>query len=194
MKYDVKKTNAQSLDQVDFENVNVMSLIDNCGGAARYLTNAKLLYNDVGIYFEFNCEDDRINASMMGYNEPIYEEETVEFFFSSGGVLSEYLELEWNGIGGVFCANVKNNMAGRTQLDFVSENIIVSKIEYFGSNWKVNGFLPRSLFKADFVGEWDFNAYRIKRKADNSMILMAFSPTMEENFHKPFKFGKLKFI
>lgn len=194
MRYDIIRVNATKLQDVDFDAIEGMSLVDNSDGAkAAYDTIAKLAYNDEGIFFQFECQDDRINATMCGYNEPIYDEETVEFFISSGGDISQYLELEWNAIGGVFCANIDNDMQGTAKINFVKDNIIQSAVIADGANWRVIGFLPKSLFDSELTGEWRFNAFRIKRREDNSMVLMAYSPTFVENFHKPISFARLIF-
>ncbi len=54
------------------------------------------------------------------------------------------------------------------------------------------GLIDKSAFKGA-MDNWLFNAYRIKRRDDNSMILSAFSPTFVENFHKPDRFANLVF-
>lgn len=195
MRYDIIRVNASRVQDVNFDDIEGIKLVDNSdGAAAAYDTIAKLAYNDEGIFFQFECQDDKINATMCGYNEPIYDEETVEFFISSGGDISQYLELEWNAIGGVFCANIDNDMKGSAKINFVKDNIIQSAVMHNGTNWSVIGFLPKSLFDGELAGEWRFNAFRIKRREDNSMVLMAYSPTFVENFHKPISFARLIFV
>lgn len=195
MIYKVKKTNEVLLQNVNFSEVEPTYLVSNDNESeVLYKTAFRLLYNDEGIFFKFDVEDDYINCTMSGYNEPIYDEETVELFISSTGQLTNYLELEWNAIGGVFCANVENDLCGHTKLNFVKENILKTEIfaEKFG--YSIRGFIPKSLFTNDkLVGEWKFNAYRIKRDEKKDMLLYAYSPTIEPNFHKPSMFATLIF-
>lgn len=194
IEYIINKVPAKKAKDIDWSLIPQITLSDNATAAsAEYPAYANLVYNDDAMLFRFVVYDDKVNCSMTGYNMPIYEEETVEFFFSSGGDLSKYLELEWNGIGGVFCANVINDMVGGTELEYFKDNIITDEILCKGDHWIVQGEIPKELFEGKFDGEWRFNAYRIKRRADNSMILEAYSPTFEDAFHRPLKFAKLKF-
>lgn len=196
MMYNIKKTTEIELKKINWENVEPMQLVNNDGSEnCEYSTKAYLLYNDNGIFFRYVCEDDKINATMTEYNAPIYEEETVEFFFSQDCDPHNYLELEWNAVGGVFCAEVYNDLNGNTSLKYVNENIISTEITPLKDGyWTVQGYIPKALFKKPLSGEWLFNAYRIKRRKDNSMILSAYSPTFIENFHKPNYFSRLNFV
>ena len=76
---------------------------------------------------------------MRKYNAPIYNEETVELFIQPTQDKTHYIEFEWNGIGGVFCAQVTNDLKGSTSLDFMQKNIIDSKIYATEYGWIVQG-------------------------------------------------------
>lgn len=179
---------------IDWNSIEPMVLLHNLDGKkAKFLTIAKLAYNNDGLLYKFECQEDKINCTMTGYNEPIYNEETVEFFLATTNDKKRYLELEWNGIGGVFCANINNDLNGSTTIDFIDHNIISSKWNKTADGWSVEGAVPKSLFEGKMGDSWIFNAYRIKRNPDNSMYQMAFSPTLEPAFHRPNYFVKLIF-
>lgn len=194
MIYEIVKTDAKYSDNVNWKKILPISLTKNdASGKIPYKTFCYLAYNDKGIFFRIESEDDKINCTMTGYNEPIYDEEVVELFFQSTDDKTHYMEFEWNAIGGVFSAEIYNDLKGNTTIDFTKENIIDSKVFAMPNGWRVQGFLPKELFKGELSGEWMFNAYRIKKDADNSQILMSYSNTIEDAFHRPFKFAKLKF-
>ena len=195
MMYSVVKTSASCWTEVDWDCIPEINLSSNDGcSIVEHKSCCKMCYNSDGILFKFLVHDDKINCTMSGYNQPIYDEETVELFFQPTEDPHNYIELEWNGIGGVFAANIFNDLNSKTDISFISENVIKSDIFADDEGWSVFGFIPKSIFAADLSGEWKFNAYRIKRRQDNSMILYAFSPTIEPAFHKPNKFATLKFL
>ena len=195
MIYEIVKTTAKQPIDVNWSQISELALVSNDGKSeVEYKTTCRMCYNTNGILFKFDVEDDKINCVMTGYNEPIYDEETVEFFIQPTSDMRKYVELEWNGIGGVFLANIDNDLNGTAAINFVEKNIVQSDIYGEDKGWSVLGFMPKSLFDAEMTGEWKFNAYRIKRRADDSMILLAYAPTLEETFHKPDKFAVLKFL
>ena len=194
-KYLIKSTSAIYTEDVNWKNLEPMQLTSNSGnGKTLYNTRCYLCYNEKGIFFRFEVEDDKINCTMDEYNAPIYNEETVELFMQPTQDKTQYMEFEWNGIGGVFCAKVKNYLNGKTSLDFIEKNIIDSKIYAADYGWIVQGFLPAQLFEGSLSGEWQFNAYRIKLAKDNSQILLSYSNTIADNYHLPDKFAVLKFV
>lgn len=191
--YCVKKTTALFAEDINWKQIEGMDLTSNCGdGKVPYKTKCYLAWNNAGIFYRFEVEDDKINCTMTDYNSPIYNEETVELFIQPTEDKTHYMEFEWNAIGGVFCAEV-NNINGKCELDFVKENIIDSKVYASSFGWIVQGMLPAKLFKAQFGGEWKFNSYRIKLAQDKSQILLSYSNTIKDNYHIPDKFATLKF-
>ncbi|MDE6967287.1 MAG: carbohydrate-binding family 9-like protein [Clostridia bacterium] len=191
--YLIKKTTALFAEDVNWKQTDKIYLTSNKGdGNTKVQTKCYLAYNEKGIFFRFEVEDDKINCTMKGYNEPIYDEETVELFIQPTPDKSHYMEFEWNGIGGVFCAEIENDLKGKTKLTFVPENIIDSKVYVEEYGWVVQGMLPAELFGSELTDEWKFNAYRIKLAGD-SQVLYSYNNTIEHNFHIPDKFAVLKF-
>lgn len=192
--YLIKKTTALFAEDIDWNRIDGMALTVNSGkGNTPYKTNCYLCYSDKGIFFRFEVEDDKINCTMREYNSPIYNEEVVELFLQPTDDKTHYMEFEWNGIGGVFSAEVNNFLNGTLSLDFTKENIIDSKIYAMQTGWIVQGLLPATLFKGKMEGEWKFNAYRIKLDKNKSQILLSYNNTLADNFHIPDKFAILKF-
>ncbi len=195
MIYSIVKTTAASCMEVDWDYIPVLNLSSNDGvQEVEFNTSCRMCYNDNGILFKFYAEDDKINCTMSGYNQPIYNEETVELFIQPTSDLHKYVELEWNAIGGSFLANINNDLKGNAAISLIQDNIIKSDVYAEENGWSVLGFISKKLFDAEMSGEWKFNAYRIKRRSDNSMILYAFAPTIDPAFHQPDKFAVLKFL
>lgn len=192
--YSIKKTTALFAEDVNWKQIQPMVLTSNRGdGSEPYRTRCLLAWSELGIFYRFEVEDDKINCTMKEYNSPIYNEETVELFVQSTDDKTKYMEFEWNGIGGVFCALVNNYLNGTLELEFTKENIIDSKVYAASYGWVVQGLLPRQLFAGEMQGEWKFNAYRIKLAEDKSQILLSYNNTIADNYHIPDKFATLKF-
>lgn len=192
--YKIKKTTAHFAEDINWKQIEGMPLTSNNGdGSTPYQTTCYLAYNEQGIFYRFEVQDDKVNCTMRAYNAPIYDEETVELFIQPTEDKTHYMEFEWNGIGGVFCAEVNNLLNGTLLLDYVKDNIIDSKIYAAEYGWVVQGLMPSELFKGKFESKWRFNAYRIKRRADKSQILLSYNNTIEDSYHIPDKFAVLEF-
>ena len=197
MDYKVNKINDIDINVVDdaWNSVEAGVLVSNDDGSKASLkTEFKLAYDDNGdLYFLYDIDDANPRVTMSDYNAPIYEEETVEFFFATERNLKNYLELEWNAIDGVFAANIDNDLEGHTTIHFIEKNPITSNVIKRAGGYYIVGKIDRSAFKGP-MDKWLFNAYRIKRREDDSMILFAYSPTFVEQFHKPNYFVELEFV
>ena len=194
--YTVVKTDGIDITVIDekWKGIERGILVDNEDGRrADYHTEFSLARDDSGnLYFLFDVDDSLPKATMKGYNEPIYDEEAVEFFFATEKDLKDYLEVEFNAVGGVFAAHIDNDLNGHTKINFIEKNPIRSKVIAKDNGFYVVGRIDKSAFKGDMTN-WLFNAYRIKRREDNGMILSAFSPTLIPNFHRPDFFANLVF-
>ena len=193
--YVVSKTDNIDIERVDerWSSIERGQLVDNAsGGEAEPRAEFSIAYSEEGLYFLFDVTDGAPKATMKEYNAPIYDEEAVEFFFATKKDPKDYLEVEFNAVGGVFAAHIDNDLKGHTSINFIEKNPIKSKVIAKDGGFYVVGLINRSAFKGE-MDNWLFNAYRIKRRDDNSMILSAFSPTFVENFHKPDRFANLVF-
>lgn len=193
--YTVVKKNGIDVNTIDekWKGIERGVLVDNVSGAkSEFHTEFSLAYDDGGIYFLFDVDDSSPKATMKGYNEHIYNEEVVELFFATEKNLKDYLEVEFNAVGGVFAAHIDNDLLGHTKINFIEKNPILSKVIAKDNGFYVVGRIDKCAFKGDMTN-WLFNAYRIKRNEENGMILSAFSPTFVPNFHKPDFFANLIF-
>ena len=59
-----------------------------------YLTRAKVLYSETGIYFLFDCEDKVLTASMTADNLNLWNEDVVEVFLWTEEDFPVYFEYE----------------------------------------------------------------------------------------------------
>ena len=90
--YLIKKTTAQFAEDINWKQTDIMWLTANCGdGSALYKTKCCLAYNDKGIFYRFEVEDDKINCvvtkdlSRLGRNYILTGQYT-EIYFPSKGV------------------------------------------------------------------------------------------------------------
>ncbi len=59
-----------------------------------YLTRAKVLHSETGVYFLFDCEDNKLTATLQGDNLDLYDEDVVEVFLWTQEDFPVYFEYE----------------------------------------------------------------------------------------------------
>src|SRR6266704_1336923 len=79
------------------------------GGPEREHTQVRAWYDDNALYLGWTCKDTDIQATFTNRDSKFWEEEVVEFFLSPKE-LNHYFELQWNHLGGVFDATIKNDL------------------------------------------------------------------------------------
>ena len=80
-------------------------------------TLAKLLYDDKNIYVIFRIEDRFIRAVSTKYQEPVWADSCVEFFFTPGSDIKQgYFNIETNCIGTILSAHQTTRGKNRKQL------------------------------------------------------------------------------
>jgi hypothetical protein len=185
----------KALTVSDFDFINA----DNWIGAPKSLvaktagkeialkTDFVLLKSERFLYLKIEVEDVNPGSTMTEYNQPLYEEEVVEFFLSPDGGLDRYFEFEINHKNAVFVAWIDHKNGNK--ISFIDKNPAKTVITTTKKGWTALARLPLSLFGD--IKNGTFNVYRIKRTSSNAMILSAFSPTNRENFHMPECFAKL---
>ena len=179
-------------------------------GAVREATAVRLWYNDHALYLGWTCHDADIQATFTQRDSRFWEEEVVECFLTPGG-LSDYYELQWNPLGGVFDATIHNELDadGLSQKfegdwDFTAGGMrhavrvdgTVSDASDIDRQWQVEVRIPF----ADLGGRipqpgdtWRGNFYRFNRGRGEPAELQAWSPTRRPSFHEPSRFGFLEF-
>jgi hypothetical protein len=178
-------------------------------GAPQLPTEVKLCWDDRNLYLAFLAVDTDIWGTMKKRDDPIYEEEVVEAFLSSGGEVTKYYEFEWSPRNVVFDARVecpewgdRSRMKLDTEWDCQGQQSAVQvvgtldKRDDIDQQWTVEAALPFSQIgrrgKAPAEGEeWRANFYRIDRAGKGEFS--CWSPTLKPDFHVPARFGKLVF-
>ncbi len=206
------------LDDPAWKKAELIELVDCVTGARpRYPTQVRLLYDDRYLYAGFHAEDPEIRATMTGHDDPIYDEEVVELFLDPTGNLCCYYELEVNPLNTSFDALILNNAVlcgspgrgdrfqGFTDWDPEGFKHAVAVEGDLGARGRKNGrFWQCEMalsFDELFLGgnvppqpgdQWRANFYRIDIEQGRREET-AFSPTGQEDFHVPSRFGRLLF-
>lgn len=185
-------------------------LPNNGDGKEREATEVRLWYDDRALYIAWICTDSDIQATFTQRDSKFWEEEVAEFFVTAGG-LDRYFELQWNPLGGVFDAIIKNELGkdgvskkfegewgftAHGMKSAVSVKGTVGNSSDKDSYWQVEVVLPfadldRSTPKPGEV--WRGNFYRFNRGTGQPAELLSWSPTQLPGFHQPSRFGYLEF-
>lgn len=191
-----------NVDKLQWKSAKEILLVDNrTGGKPQQTTSAKLLWNDKNLYVCFRCVDNYINATMTGYNDKLYEEEVVEVFIDDNRDMKTYMELEVNPLNALLHYSIHNDLKGnKIGYGRVDKNVKSAVFcDELSGIWSVELEIPFSEFitaenippqKGD---KWLMNLYRIDRPKNMKEEYMSWSPTGEDNFHLPEKFGELIF-
>jgi hypothetical protein len=179
-------------------------------GREREETEVRAWYDDTALYLGWVCKDADIQATFKERDSKFWEEEVAEFFITPKD-LSKYFELQWNPLGGMFDAIIRNElhengvskkMAGDwsyTAKGMKSAVKVKGTVANSGDQdeyWRVEVVVPFSDFeqatpKAGDV--WRANFYRYNRQKDLPLELLSWSPPMLPGFHQPSRFGFLEF-
>ena len=174
------------------------------GEPSPYPTEAKILYDDKFIYFGFRCVDDNIWATMNQRDEHLWEEEVVEVFLKPSSANTGYIELEVNPLGtliDIYLVDVRKAIPYRS---WNSEKIAWA-VHVDGTvdgkpgdhEWTcemalpLEDVVPASNIPPKEGDRWGLNLYRVEKRPKPADL--AWSPTMQEDFHVPAKFGTIVF-
>lgn len=185
-----------------------ISIVQQEGKTSSYKTKAKVLYSETGIYFLFNCEDQKLTSTMKADNLNLYEEDVVEVFLWPDENFPVYFEYELSPFNfelPIIVPNKKGTFLGwlpwhydgdrRTQH---ATSIIRGTMESGSavSGWIAEFFIPYKLLNPLIQGtpnpgdHWRANMYRIDY--DNGMVPFAWQKTTK-TFHEYNKFGTFIF-
>lgn len=172
-----------------------------------YLTRAKILYSDTGLYFLFQCEDEVLNASMRSDYSLLWQEDVVEVFLWPDDRIPFYFEYELSPLNyelpilvheqnghktrwRPFDYGFKQQTRHRTQVEGKAES--GAKIV----RWFAEFFIPFEYLQPlngvppEPGDRWRANLYRIDY--DRGETHFAWQP-IEKSFHEYEKFGTLIF-
>jgi hypothetical protein len=179
-------------------------------GQAREATTVRVWYDDRAIHLGWTCTDSDIQATFIARDSRFWEEEVVEFFVTRQD-LTRYHELQWNPLGGVFDAVIRNTLDARG----VSQKFdgdwgftapgMMSAVKVRGTvqnstdrdvEWVVEVSIPFADLREapPRPGEvWRANFYRFNRGLNQPVEMLSWSAPILNGFHQPSRFGFLEF-
>jgi hypothetical protein len=174
------------------------------GSPSDVKTEARMLYDDKFLYVSFRCPDNNIWATMKTRDQHLWLEEVVEIFVQADPRKGNYIELEVNPLGTMLDIYLLDT---RKPLHYESWNSQRLKwaIQLVGTvdgkdgdrEWTCEIALPlEDVVTAPNlpprVGDrWRMNLYRVEQRPAPASL--AWSPTLQEDFHIPAMFGELVF-
>jgi hypothetical protein len=180
-------------------------------GQPQLPTEVKVCWDDRNLYLAFVAVDTDIWGTMKERDDPIYQEEVVEAFLSTGGDVTKYFEFEFSPHNVVFDALIecpesgdRSRMTADTSWDCEGLQSAVSVVGSLDDRtdvderWTVEVALPLAQIgregRPPGEGEqWRANFYRIDQAGDGEYS--CWSPTLVQppSFHVPKQFGVLTF-
>jgi hypothetical protein len=178
-------------------------LADGSGPAIQQ-TATRICHDGEAFYLRFDCEDDDSWGSFHRRDDPIYDEEVVEFFIAAGDATpTDYYEFEISPNGVLFDARVHNPHSDRADIS-VDKNWDADGIRWRAErtgrgSWSALMALPWAAIAPPNQRPtlWRANFYRIERprlgKSQQPVEFSCWSPTLTDpaDFHKPARFGLL---
>ncbi|MCK5739023.1 carbohydrate-binding family 9-like protein [bacterium] len=183
------------------------------GEKGRFATEARLLYNDEYLYVAFSCEDDYIWGTKTERDSHIFLEECLEIFLNPAQQPHQYYEVNLSPKNVQFDATIINarteNDQGnyfKTMTEFDVEGLITAvhvdgEVDKPGKGKGVT--LEFAIPFTELPGapnippqkgdQWRFNLYRIDSPTPGKIESYSWSRVYTTNFHKPWRFGFLKF-
>jgi Carbohydrate family 9 binding domain-like len=197
------------LDEADWREAPAVDLVDSLsGGAPRYRTRARLIWDDAALYVAFECEDDVVWARPgRKDDDALWEDEVVEVFLDRSGSGRDYVEIEVSPANAKFDARFasrRSDLAAARSWDSRARSATaVDGAISLGDGpanaargWSVELALPWSALSPDppHAGlRWRMNLYRLethnRRGASEGS---AFSPPLRPDFHAVDRFGWLE--
>ncbi|HEY3132180.1 MAG TPA: carbohydrate-binding family 9-like protein [Acidobacteriota bacterium] len=193
------------LDDPSWMQAAAVNLVNNRDGSpASYKTEARMLFDDRFLYFAFRCQDENIWATMKQRDQHLWEEEVVEVFLQADPTQPSYIELEVNPLGtmlDIFLLDIRKPLHYES---WNSEKLqwavqVDGTVDGKGGDkeWTCEIALPlEDVIPAPHIppqagDRWRLNLYRIEKKP--TPALLAWSPTLTNNFHVPKMFGEIVF-
>ena len=174
------------------------------GAAVPNVTEAKVLYDERFLYFSFRVVDENVWATMRQRDQHLWHEEVVEVFLQADTRVPNYIELEVNPLGTLLDIYLLDR---RKNLPYESWNSaglkwavrVEGKVDGRGGDrgWTCEIALPlEDVATAPSLpprpgDRWRMNLYRVESRPEP--LGLAWSPTLEGDFHVPQMFGEIIF-
>jgi hypothetical protein len=180
------------------------------GGTLGYLTRAKVLYSDSGIYFLVDNEDSRLNCTLNRDFGDLFKEDVVEVFLWPDTAQRVYFEYEISPLGKelpIMVCNSDGHFHGWLPWHYEGARCTRRAVSVRGgpqepgaavTGWTAEFYIPFNLLTG--LGNvppsrgtvWRGNIYRIDYDAERASR-WGWSPGCQGNFHDVRKFGTLVF-
>jgi hypothetical protein len=185
-----------------------INIVQQEGTTSSYKTKTKVLYSETGIYFLFNCEDQKLTSTMKADNLNLYEEDVVEVFLWPDEHFPVYFEYELSPFNfelPIIVPNKNGNFLGWLPWHYDGDRKTQHATSVIGgtfdgggavSAWIAEFFIPYKLLNPLIQdppvsgNHWRANMYRIDY--DNGIIPFAWQKTIK-TFHEYNKFGTFIF-
>lgn len=174
------------------------------GSPSPYKTTARVLYDDAFLYVSFRCADDNVWATLKRRDAHLWEEEVVEVFLQADPRQTSYIELEVNPLGtmlDIYLLDVRRPLRYES---WNSERLrwavwVAGTVDGTGGDreWTCEIAVPlEDVVTAPHLpprpgDRWRFNLYRVEQRP--APALLAWSPTLKDDFHLPNMFGEIVF-
>lgn len=157
-------------------------LIENINGKDN---NPKTLFEIIRIGNILNVRFEAYDSDLISFsnkhNDQLYKASVVELFIDVGR--EEYIEIEVAPNGVTFEAFYNNG-----EVKFIESSLLQSKVTTGNKKYIVELSVDLHSFNCKTIR---FNAFRIEKRKNGNIILLALNPTMCETFHVKNKFIKL---
>jgi hypothetical protein len=171
-------------------------------------TKVKILYSEKGVYFLFDCADQKLTATIMEDFGALYKEDVVEVFLWPDTSVPIYLEYEVSPLNyelPILVPNLNGRAMGWKPWHYTDENRVQHETSAQGGQkksmasvegWKAEFFIPFSLMQPLIGGppnsgeKWRANFYRIDY--DSEPTYYSWQKTAG-SFHEYKKFGTIIF-
>lgn len=179
---------------------------------ARFRTEARIAWDNRYLYVGVYCEDDDIWSTYTKRDEPLFQQEVVEFFVDANRNYSDYVEMQVSPAGVIFDSFFPKHRWPEPygKLDYDSGVLARVHLEGTLNNpqdvdkyWTVEMRFPLDrLGPAPNIppidgDEWLINLYRIERSRRTHGEALAWSPVTTDikggDFHNIRMFGTLRF-
>lgn len=183
----------------------IRNFVNNSDGSeSSYKTEARLLYDDNFLYFAFRAVDDNIWSTMRRRDQHLWDEEVVEVFLQADPNQPSYIELEVNPLGTMLDIYL---LGPRKPIHYESWNSerlrwgvhVDGTVDGMAGDreWTCEMALPMedivtAPHRPPLPGDrWRMNLYRAESRP--KLAGLAWSPTLQDDFHIPKRFGEIVF-
>lgn len=175
-------------------------------GSSPYVTRAKLLYSDEGLYALYHCEDRKITATLQEDFTSLWREDVIEMFLWPDETYPIYLEYELSPLNYelvILVPNLNGRTAGWAPWNYQGRKktrratSVVRNEEGDPTAWIGEFFIPYALLRPlqnvppQKGTKWRANVYRIDYDEGESSY-WSWQP-VNNNFHEFQKYGTFVF-